>query len=331
MNRDELIEYIKISNITLNWHWYGYHFNFLKSGVEHPFAKSIIDACLKVEKKIPGYSKRIIDQIASLNGKNSYLPHYDQLKQILSELLIVSHLSEQYPDAQFEDEPTIGDSRKNPEITITTEGYTLGVEVKSPKLREHVQQRAIRTAQIPGRLPFAQQMIELSGGKEKVTLPRDNPVKDFLISANGKFKGFKEQIDKFYSVLVIVWDDYIYEPITSLTNKFSGLFTENSFAKDENDKPLQFENVDAIIIVRQLHIFVEAAAERPLVDGKQHALDYGKQREFPFKVILPNPSARKIPEEIKKAFHALETSHNLGAEYIPQDYIIWSNYTSRPS
>ncbi|MEX0737743.1 MAG: hypothetical protein WD071_00215 [Pseudohongiella sp.] len=323
MTREELKEYIRNSSIFGSWHWYEYHFNFLNVGREHPFAKSIIDSCMVVESKIPGYSKRMIDHIASINGRNRYLPHYDQLKQILAELLVVSHLASQYPDAEFEDEPSIGNSKKNPEITIKTDNYVVGVEVKSPKLREHVEQRATRAVQLPGRMPIAGQMIEQAGGKDNVTLPRDNPVKDFLISADEKFAGFKKEFESFYGILVIVWDDHIYEPITSIISEHSGLFTANSFAKDKEGKALIFKNIDAVIVIRQLHIFVEAAAERPLIDGKKNALDYGAADQFPFKVIIPNPNGEEIPLEIRDSFHAVETSHKLGAEYMPQEYIMW--------
>lgn len=323
MTREELIEHIKNSSIFGSWHWYEYHFNFLNVGLEHPFAKSIIDSCMAIERKIPGYSKRMIDHVASIKGRDRYLPHYDQLKQILAELLVVSHLAGQYLDAEFEDEPSIGESKKNPEITIKTNEYFLGVEVKSPKLREHVEQRSSRDVQLPGRMPIAGQLIEQAGGKENVTIPRDNPVKDFLISADEKFSEFKKELDNFYGILVIVWDDHIYEPITSLISEHSGLFTANSFAKDNEGNPLVFRNIDAVIVIRQLHIFVEAAAERPLIDGKRSALDYGAADQFPFKVIIPNPTGKEVPLEVSDAFHAVETSHKLGAEYMPQEYIMW--------
>jgi hypothetical protein len=47
-----------------------------------------------------------------------------------------------------------------------------------------------------------------------VLLPRDNPVKDFLLSADAKFAAFKAQHLTFTSALVIVWDDFIQEPRT---------------------------------------------------------------------------------------------------------------------
>lgn len=330
MDREKLIAYIKNSPILDNWHWYRYHFQCLQDDYEHPFVKSIIDTLLCVENKIPGYAFNTIDKIASLNGKEKYLPHYDQLKQVLAEVFVVSQLVKELGDGDFKDEPTIGSSKKNPELTIMFNNYTLGVEAKSPALREHGENRSARDVQLPGRISIADSVFSMEG-KDNVTLPRDNPVKDFLISSNEKFVEFKKKITNFYGVLVIVWDDFVYEPITSLISDHSGLFTENSFALDEKNHPLRFRNVDAVILIRQLHQFVEAAAERPLIDGKAHAFDYGKKGEFPFKIVIPNPEGKKLPDEIISAFQAVDLDERLGAEYRPQEYIMWINQKKNSS
>jgi hypothetical protein len=46
-------------------------------------------------------------------------------------------------------------------------------------------------------------------------------------------------------MLVVVCDDFIYEPITALVHPISVLLTESSFAKDAIGSPLTFPNVDA--------------------------------------------------------------------------------------
>lgn len=309
--------------MVTSWHWYQYHFSMLDRGIEHPFATSIIDALLNVEVKMPGYAKKAVDTLASHHGRDRFLPHYDLLKQFLAELYVVNHLASIFPDARFLDEPTIGGSKKNPEITIETENYILGIEVKSPMLREHEEQRSTNPVQLPGRLEIAADLISDAGGKEYVTLPRDNPVKDFLISANDKFEQFQEKVENFYGILVIVWDDYIYEPITSLVAQHSGLLTENSFARDEDGSPLKFLNINSIIVIRHLHQIRRAAGDQPLIDGKLHALDFGQQGEFPYNVVLHPPDVKQIPEEVIRAFHAVELNERLGSEYRPQEYVMW--------
>jgi hypothetical protein len=159
---------------------------------------------------------------------------------------------------------------------------------------------------------------------EDITLPKDNPIKDFLISSNEKFKEFKKNRKNFYGILIIVWDDHIYEPISSLVHKESGLLTKNSFAK-ENGEPLKFPNIDAVIIIRHLHQFKLSAGDQELIDGKVDMMDYGEKGEFPFKVIIPVPGGQILPNKITEAFQAIDfrEASGLGAEYRPQEYILW--------
>jgi hypothetical protein len=163
MDRLDLIKYIKSSRIFTSWHWFNYHFSYVDfDGVEHPFAKSIIDACLIIEPKIPGYAFKIINRIASLHGKEKYLGHYEQLMQILAELLVVSHLALEFPREKFLDEPTIGSSKKNPELTIEIDGYMIGVEVKSPSLLKHQKTRSTQEIQLPSRSRVSQIVLGAS-------------------------------------------------------------------------------------------------------------------------------------------------------------------------
>ena len=156
-----------------------------------------------------------------------------------------------------------------------------------------------------------------------ITLPRDNPVKDFLISANEKFDVFKAEHELFQGVLAIVWDDHIYEPISSLLNEASGLFTERSFAKDENGNVLHFPNVDAVVLIRHLHQLVRAAGDRPLPDSLKHAMDYGRDGEFPPKAYIPNPHGAGVSEKVQEAFQAYPPSPTMGSEYVPSNVVWW--------
>lgn len=106
----------------------------------------------------------------------------------------------------------------------------------------------------------------------KATLPRDNPVKDFLISADEKFRNFKRE-GNFYSVLFIIWDDFIYEPISAFLAKPAGLFLEDSFARDGAGKALRFKNVDAVFLDRQLTQFMNSAGD-PFLGAEYNPQDF---------------------------------------------------------
>jgi len=58
--------------------------------LEHPLAKSIVDAIINIENTIPKAGMDYLKKIASINSKKDKTEHYDQLLQVLAELLIVN-------------------------------------------------------------------------------------------------------------------------------------------------------------------------------------------------------------------------------------------------
>jgi hypothetical protein len=326
MGKKELIKKIIESDLIKKWHWFTYHFNFYNLELEHPFAKAIVDSCIKVERFIPGFAFKFIDDLASISGSVKYLPHYEQLIQRLAELFVI----QKAVDFNWEEgtvfhlEPFIGDSKKNPEITIDTPKYIIGIEVKCPSLVEHIKKRNENPFQLSAR---SEQVLEIAKKmhNEKITLPRDNPVKDFLISANEKFASFKEHsLKPFFGALFIVWDDFIYEPITALNSPFSGLLTENSFHKNKEGQPIKFSHLDNIVLLRHMHQLKRATADIPLMDNLNNAMDYTDRNTFPPKVFIPVNNPDKIPQDFVDAFELVPLQGMMGAEYHPSDGIFWT-------
>ncbi|WP_040254732.1 hypothetical protein [Psychroserpens mesophilus] len=321
MTKKEIIDKILESDIFKKWHFFKYHFDLYNKGSEHLLAKSIVDAILEIENQITNAGLDYINKIASINNKENETKHYDQLLQVLAELLIVHHaISFDWPElVEYIYEPTSTKSNKNPELLIKYKQFEVGIEVKAPELVKKQNERGTKPQQLPSRSGIIK-----SVDIEKTMLPRDNPVKDFLISTDKKFAGFKADNPEFYGVLVIVWDDFIYEPISSLTSPQSGLFTENSFAINEKDEVLKFPNVDCVIITRHLRPIKRGTRDEPLPDMCLHPLDYGRSGEFPFKVYIKNPNSNlSIPSEVLDCFQALKPGPELGAEYLPSDFITW--------
>lgn len=323
MEKEKVIERFLTSDLIKKWHFFKYHFQFYLKGLEHPLAKSITETISEIEKIIPNAGQDYINKIASINDRQNHTKHFEQLLQVLAELMIV-HKAATFNwgnNMVFAYEPTAGNSDKNPELTITTDNLAIGIEVKSPELVTKHNERATKPQQIPSRSDIVK-MVD----KAETMLPRDNPVKDFLISADKKFEAFKVDNPNFYSALVIVWDDFIYEPISAISSPQAGLFTENSFAKDDKENILQFLNVDCVIITRHLLPIVRGTRDEPSPDLSQHPLDYGRHNEFPFKVIIPNPwSKLEPPSELVDCFQVLKPGPELGAEYLPSDFITWMN------
>jgi hypothetical protein len=218
-------------------------------------------------------------------------------------------------------EPVSITSKKNPELVISFSDFTFGLEVKAPRFCQKHNERSEKSIQLPARSP----LINMYDKKE-IMFPRDNPVKDFLISADSKFNGFKRTNSNFFSVLFIVWDDFIYEPISAISSPLSGLFTEHSFAKDEKENILKFNNVDCVIISRHLLQIKNGTRDEELHYGIKHPLWYGETGVFPYKIFFLNPWNKIIiPDKVLDCFQALIPDSRLGAEYIPQDHINWLN------
>jgi len=327
MTKLELINQIFKSDIFKKWHFFKYHFEFYKNKLEHPLAKSIVEAIINIENVIPKAGMDYLQKIENINSKKDETKHYDQLLQVLAELLIVNHtVNYNWSELKkMEYEPKSSSSNKNPEIVVTTKNLQLAIEVKSPEFCKKHNERAENPTQLPSRSDLIK-VVDIS----KTMLPRDNVLKDFLSSANSKFEGFKKDNPEIYCVLIVVWDNFIYEPISAISNKQSGLFTKNSFAKDKQGKQMEFKNVDCVIITRHLLPIKCGTRDELLPDLSKHPLDYGRENEFPFKIMIPNPKSKMpIPQEMVDCFQTLIPSAKLGAEYLPLDIINWNKVANK--
>ena len=325
LTRDDLYAHV-FTRIFAHWHWFSYHFERKLRGLGEPFAEAIVDACFEIEPALPGFSFRTLDRLVALGGVERHEPHYEQLMQLLAEVHVFRQLVQQtWPKAAtFALEPVLPGSAKNPEVTVQVGNDLYGVEVKSPLLLEYSRQRGQLPAQLPARSDYLGEFAAAVGGKDQVLLPRDNPVKDFLSSADEKFAPFKAQHPNFSGALVIVWDDFIQEPLTSLVHPQAGLFTPNSFATDVSGTPLSFANVDGVVLIRHLHQLRRAAGEQPLADGLTGTLDYGGPDTFPPKVYVPNPWAAGLAGPLLDALQGQLWNTLAGAEHTGvSDGIFW--------
>ena len=275
---------------------------------------------------MPGFASEFIKRMASISGREKNTDDWEQLLQLLSELLVTGQLVgfEWSGRPAFTCEPTAITGGKNPEIEVSTGSWRLGVEVKAPSLLRHIRERASYATQLNSRALPRETVEKLPNSEEGVTLPRDNPSKDFLASANDKFDGFKKDNDEYIGLLVIVWDDFVNEPISALIHPESGLLTTKSFARDNTGAPLTFSNVDGVVVVRHLHQFMHGCREEHFEDDCRHSLDYGREGEFPFKVYLANPhGCNDVPEEVLTCLQAHPPSPMMGSEYVPSEVTFW--------
>jgi len=156
-----------------------------------------------------------------------------------------------------------------------------------------------------------------------VALPRDNPIKDFLRSADSKFAGFRAADPTFRSVLIIVWHDFVNEPLSALLSPSSGLLTPNSFDKLSDGSRRTYPNVDAVVLLRHQPQFIQGMKNQLPLYQRDNFLDYGQPGAFPFNALVPCPDGQPLSEELVMALHAVPPSPMLGAEYVPAETVMW--------
>jgi hypothetical protein len=318
----EIYEQIRSGRIMSSWHWLQYNFSPGTDGGLY-FAPLTVRALEVVDDAMPGFAAQMVSRLEGIGGREKDLGHYEQIVQWLAELLVIHHLaaSEWPSGTSFSHEPTRGESKKNPEIVIAVPTWgSLGVEVKCPNLSSHRSLRSQSRWQLTARGEIDPKSLD--GG---VVLPKDNPVKDFLVSANDKFAGFHSADRNFRSVLVVVWDDFINEPISALKAPSSGLLTPNSFHRDRDGLRVDYPYLDAVLVIRHQHQLRLGMANRPAVDDRRHFLDYGSPGAFPPHALIANPSGRPLGEVWEGVLRGWPLGRLVPmAEYQPSEVVLWT-------
>jgi hypothetical protein len=322
MTRDQIITEL-LSKIPAgkDSHVMWWMMDLLAKGKNLPFLDGLITSLQIVEGAAPGYATMQVKRLAEIplpiddNARES-------LYQILGEIYCTRGAAEKADILQTKALLTIepGTGSKNPEFESCSDSKWYAVEVKTPALIAYRRTRTEQDLQLTTRLPR-----ELFHDKEK-TLPRDNPVKDFLISADAKYAIYRQQREHAFRILTIVWDDYLHEAVAALISPVSGLLTANSFHRDGDGKPILFPNIDGVVLCRYQHWIVRAFRNDPMDDpvyGPIEFLDYHEPE--PPKAFIQNPSGRTVPGGVLTSLNARPIAQCKGAEYSPVEMIMWIN------
>ncbi len=305
------------------FHWFNWHFTKMR-----PLALDIIVTLKLLDLRAPGCAKKIIFRLGELGGKEKYEPHYEQLIQILSELVIARRLCEVFDATsgfQLIWEPT-GKTDKNPEFVLCEPKYDLLVEVKCPSLLKHMRQASQNDVQLLARIGETS-VFDQMASSGSATKPVDNRIKDFLISAEGKFATFDREIKPCYSLLVICWEQRMFEAVSPIINEMSGLFTARSFYKNADHEPIKFPNIDGILVTPHMAWLIACTREEECPGIYASALDYG---EFGAGVPVSDPafianphSSRKLPAEMIDALYGVSPDPAGDPMTAPLDMVFW--------
>ena len=306
-----------------DWHWLKYHFT---QDPPHSVGLALASRCAKIEAKMPKGGTSLISRIAYLSNRKNDRAHYQQILQVLAEILVVERiLGLPWPEnTTFFPEPA-GRTGKRPELMVSTPDHQFLFEVKSPSLLDHQEERASNGIQLPHRGLVPLEQIDKLVPDQTVTLPRDTPVRDFLVSSEKKFSDFPTV--QGANISVIVWDDYIYEPIGSLVGIRGGLLTLDTWDIDPSGDPVTYPSIDGIVLIRHMTYFQRALSDDDLID--RHGLfDFGSDAALAAlpNVFIQNPKGREVPESIKMGLRAIDIEDKRlahMAEYHVQDYVFW--------
>lgn len=321
----EIVNYFKDANLMSpdRFHWFGWHFIN-----KRPLAIDIYRTLDLLDRRAPGIARNVANRMGQLGGQPYNTDHYEQLIQILCELVIARRLCEIFTHElgfHLTWEPT-GKSKKNPELMLCGPDFRLLVEVKCPSLLKHLKSAKDNDLQITARFATKDQLATLTKG-EAFTKPLDNRIKDFLSSAEDKFVGFEDEAIPTYKILAICWDQRMFEPIAALNHPSSGLFTENSYLRDDAGKAVTFPHVDGVVITHHFDPLCAATREERVYGTYKSPLDYGSHH--PTETIHPpvyvsNPaSPLQLPEAVLSAFEAVLAEDVLDPMAKPLDMIFW--------
>jgi len=321
------IDQILNSRIFSQWHWLQYHFRGLPDGKHTEFSFDFLNKLALIEYKIPGFSEETINRLASYSGREKYEPHYEQIIQLLVEVVIFYRLAEGFlaSNVSFKWEPVTQASEKNPELLLEGDEWKTLIEIKCPSIFKHMKDAQNNDTQLGARLGEIDFFDKLSNSG-KATRPLDNKIKDFLVSAESKFSPFKAIDPSITSILIIAWSEHLFEATSPLINGMSGLLTSNSYYKDATGNPVTFPSIDSVLITEHLELVLRATREEPLPLGYNSPLDYGA---FLIAGFLPpahikNPStANTANTNVLIELGAVEIEEINEPRVNPLNYVIW--------
>ncbi|WP_282154846.1 SEC-C domain-containing protein [Cytobacillus gottheilii] len=337
MNKAEMLQYLlkKIpdysSKKNLDNHGFQfalYVYPFVFKGKVHPFIDNFLNVLEFIDTKVPDYSKVTIDKISKVSKKQ-----FEQVIQIFGEIIVLKQLVSNSIPNTITLEPTARKNGKNPEYRGEIIDKYFALEVKTASLFDFALNRQAGL-QITAQLNDIDYKFLAETGK--VVNSNSLKILDYLKSANEKFTQYRQNVEyqNDFTLLFIIWDDYINEPISAIINSNCGLFTKKTFYSKSN-----FDNVDGVIVIRHIHQFFRGLQYAEYVhynaQNKQEYempdwFDYNNPMTHP--VFIQNPYGRKIPVHyIMDRLNALpfrESTEAVAAEYKPTDFIDWKRMLS---
>jgi ribosomal protein L31E len=188
----------------------------------------------------------------NMENKISSIINYNNFFEVTTEFSVLNSFSNQH---KFVYEPTTQTNHKNPECSFEYEGKVINIECKSRNLPSNSEGNNVLKIIPLNRSPLKLQMSEaikeinkhLSVSTEEVKL-NDNKLKDYLDSFSGKVKGDRENDINilFISLSSTTEMDNYYNYLHNIT---SGIFTNSSFIKKDNNQIQTYDSIDGVVLI----------------------------------------------------------------------------------
>tara|TARA_R110000787_G_scaffold286432_1_gene404936 strand:- start:12529 stop:13524 length:996 start_codon:yes stop_codon:yes gene_type:complete len=298
--------------------WLSYHF---VEGRITRFGRQLQGALAACDAKLPGAGERFVHELADVryvptrDDPDKWRKGYEQLVQKLAEILVTRIiLDAAWPaGTTFQIEPANPVTGSRPDLVVDTPNRQWLFEVKCPSFIDHQERRAERGHQMPVRGPIG----AVPGIRAEATLPRDNTLKDFLASADTKFRDFSAKPRT--GILFVLWDSYIFEATSALRHEDAGLLTANSWLHNANGR-VPFDAVDGVVVLNHLDILKLAPQEQPI--RRDDPFTIGGEGQPP-NVWCPNLGRGDLDPLVAGIFDAAPVGDLVAADYMPKDYVMW--------
>lgn len=300
--------------------WLSVHF---AAGAVTAFGARLLEALAVIDARQPGAGIRFVEELAVIryvptdDDPAAWRAGFEQLVQKLGEILVARTLFEaHWPEGtRFVLEPTNPVTGAKPEILIDTPAHQWLFEVKCPAFIDYQDRRAANGRQLPVRGLLG----DVPGMRDGTTLPRDNVLKDFLVSAERKFRDFSDKPRT--GLLVVLWDGYIFEITSALSHAEAGLLTAKSWHRHDGT-PVAFDAVEGVIVLNHLEVIKVAAQEK--WEARQDDPFRIETVGQPPNVWCPNLGRGALDPDIAQLFNAHSLDEvALAADYAPQDFVMW--------
>lgn len=323
MNKQEIFAFV-LREIPCepDSHWWWWLVAAARRGCFIPFLEAFSEALANIDEAERGGAARIVARAALLRGLEQGT--YDRLLQLACEVYVSSAIAKAAEAGtkgcgKFELEPGRQSNQKNPEVLARVSGKDCAVEVKAPSLRSY----RLGLREFQALLPRRASTKKLLKTYSATPAPAKR-IARALESANQKFSALKRDVPKAITLLYLIWDDYIQEPVSVLWG-VGGIL--NREAGGGWPSVGELSSIDGVVLDRHQRVLIEALAFNPrcprFCPREGFPFEY-YFAEHPPKAIIQNPFGNPVPREIVEALDLTPIEGlQFVAEYRPAGIIHW--------